>query len=212
MAFLLFEDVPRRPYTMIGLGLIVLGYLGLNMTQERISRAQIFIPSSKPARQMLVVTFLWGITPILERNCLNYVSPVQFGLFVQGLSLIFSVIALGIPAGFNAELLPIFFGKGRTRKMDWELVGSFMSTTILSSLAYYIYLMAVRSAYVSFAMIIKRLSIIFTVFLGHYFFPGDFTKMRFLWCIVLQIGCALVYLPEYGFWFAKSLMLEDAEE
>ena len=95
MAFLLFEDVPKQPYTVLGLVLLVAGYLGLNMSQDRVSRSQIFIPASKPAQQMVLVTFLWSVTPILERTCLNYVSPVQFGLFVQGLSLIFAFLALG---------------------------------------------------------------------------------------------------------------------
>jgi len=204
MAFLLFEDVPKQPYTVLGLVLLVAGYLGLNMSQDRVSRSQIFIPASKPAQQMVLVTFLWSVTPILERTCLNYVSPVQFGLFVQGLSLIFAFLALGVPSGFRMdEFLPIFTSKGKASKApDWELLGSFLSTTLLSSLAYYIYLMAVRSAYVSFVMITKRLGIIFTVFLGHFFFPSDFTKKRFLCCIVMQVGCALIYLPEYGFWFS----------
>jgi len=215
MGFLLFEDVPRQGYTFLGLFLVAVGYVGMNMTQRVENQFDLFFPVSKPSRDMLLVTFLWSITPIMERNCLSYVSPIQFGLFVQGISLILAIMVLGFPSTLDPqEMLPSSegptVGSGRASRVapkkavSVELMGTFVATTVIGFLAFNSFLAAARITYVSFILLAKRLSIILTVFFGSFFSPGDWSRVRFICCVVLQLGCALIYLPEYGFWFSGT--------
>ncbi len=166
---------------LIGILLVVSGSYLLNLDLTKMNPLEPFraIIKNKGTRYMLVVATLWGISGVFDKISINNSSVLQHITFLNVLVFITMTVIVVSQKKFD---LP----KMKESKVDLFLVSLF---TTGSYLFHYIALSLTLVAYV---VSMKRISGVFAVFLGAYYFKEQNIKQRLLGSIIMFAGVLFI--------------------
>lgn len=166
---------------LIGILLVVSGSYLLNLDLTKMNPLEPFraIIKNKGTRYMLVVAALWGISGVFDKISINNSSVLQHITFLNVLVFITMTVIVVSQKKFD---LP----KMKESKVDLFLVSLF---TTGSYLFHYIALSLTLVAYV---VSMKRISGVFAVFLGAYYFKEQNIKQRLLGSIIMFAGVLFI--------------------
>lgn len=183
VASLLLGETPT-PLKFLGVITVVVGSYLLNITDIK---KGIFVPFQKLFKEkgvqlFLLANFLWGITPIFQKQAIFETQPQMplYPSFFGALLITFYLIPL-IFRKYNDYVPPI------RQNIKW-----FLLLAPFNALAQLAAFTAFSLVYVGYATAIFKLSTLFTIFLGAIFFKEERIKERLLGAIVMIIGTILL--------------------
>ncbi len=167
----------------LGVSSIIIGTLVLY--SEKFEILYIFksinnLRNSLSAKLMMIVAFLWSLTPVLDKICLEYSSINIHGL---------------IQSFFTAVVL-LFFSKSEWKvfkKLKNKNYGLIFITIFIGSLATIIQFYAILTNLVPIMESIKRAIGQFSaIFFGKIFFNENITKQKVLGVLIISTGVNLL--------------------
>lgn len=167
----------------VGVSSIIIGTLVLY--SEKFEILYIFksinnLRNSLSAKLMLIVAFLWSLTPVLDKICLEYSSINIHGL---------------IQSFFTAVIL-LFFSKSEWKvfkKLKTKNYNLIFMTILIGSLATIIQFYAILTNLVPIMESIKRAIGQFSaIFFGKMFFNENITKQKVLGVLIISTGVNLL--------------------
>ena len=167
----------------VGVSSIIIGTLVLY--SEKFEILYIFksinnLRNSLSAKLMLIVAFLWSLTPVLDKICLEYSSINIHGL---------------IQSFFTAVVL-LFFSKSEWKvfkKLKTKNYNLIFMTILIGSLATIIQFYAILTNLVPIMESIKRAIGQFSaIFFGKMFFNENITKQKVLGVLIISTGVNLL--------------------
>lgn len=167
----------------VGVSSIIIGTLVLY--SEKFEILYIFksinnLRNSLSAKLMLIVAFLWSLTPVLDKICLEYSSINIHGL---------------IQSFFTAVIL-LFFSKSEWKvfkKLKTKNYNLIFMTILIGSLATIIQFYAILTNLVPIMESIKRAIGQFSaIFFGKIFFNENITKQKVLGVLIISTGVNLL--------------------
>ncbi|KAF0153486.1 MAG: hypothetical protein FD143_18 [Ignavibacteria bacterium] len=166
---------------LFGILLVVSGSYLLNLDLKKMNPLEPFkaILKNKGTRYMLVVAILWGVSGVFDKISINNSSVLQHISFLNILVFVSMTVIVVSRKKFD---LP----KMKECKADLFLVSLF---TTGSYLFHYI---AMSMTLVAYVVSIKRISGVFAVLLGVYFFNEPNIRQRLFGSIVMFIGVLLI--------------------
>ena len=177
--FILNEELVFIQY--LGLLLIILGSLFLHSTQYRSNNLLFIIYSflkNKKSLMILIVSLIWSLTPVLDKECLKYTDLYLHG-FIQAIGMI-TVLPLLL---FNKKIsINIFKEKTHHNFLLYLVI-------ILGFLTTYTQLIAIKIVYVAELESLKRgIGIILSLFFGYFFFQEKINLKKFLSVVLIVVG------------------------
>ncbi len=177
--FILNEELVFIQY--LGLFLIILGSLFLHSTQYRSNNLLFIIYSflkNKKSLMILIVSLIWSLTPVLDKECLKYTDLYLHG-FIQAIGMI-TVLPLLL---FNKKIsINIFKEKTHHNFLLYLVI-------ILGFLTTYTQLIAIKIVYVAELESLKRgIGIILSLFFGYFFFQEKINLKKFLSVVLIVVG------------------------
>ena len=134
----------------------------------------------KGSWMMLLVAFLYSFSASFGKKALIYCGdPYFFSLFYMTI-----VAVVSFP-------LVLFFAKGRVslffrKPLIYLLVGTAMGVMVITHFA------AVRNMNVAYMISLKRMNLVFSIFLGHWLFSEERLIQNTFACIMMILGAFLV--------------------
>lgn len=166
---------------MIGVFCIVIGSYVLNFRQRK---AHFFAPfrallKEKGPRLMLWVAFLWSISSNFDKIGVQNSSPLFWSFTVNLfiVLLLFPYLLFKTRKGF-----PVF-------DFEWRKLLPFGA---LNASAVFFQMTAISLTFVTYVISIKRLSVVFSVFLGYFLFKEEGIKERLLGSLLMVTGVILI--------------------
>ena len=165
----------------LGLALIILGSLFLHSTQfksNNLITISIFFLKNKKSLMILIVSLIWSLTPVLDKECLKYTDLYLHG-FIQAIGMI-TVLPLLL---FNKKIsLGIFKEKIHHNFLLYLII-------IIGFLTTFTQLIALKDVYVAELESLKRgIGIILSLFFGYFFFHEKINLKKILSVLVIIIG------------------------
>ncbi len=171
----------------LGMLFIVVGSLTLHSSQFN-SQTNLSITykffKSKNLFYILIVSLIWSLTPVLDKECLKYTGIYLHG-FLQsfGMLLLFPLILLNSKK-YKSTLI---------KKMDYDLI--FFLIVILGFLTTFIQLMALQYVFVAELESLKRgIGIVLSLVFGHFIFKEEVNLKKIFSVIVIICGVNLLIL------------------
>ncbi len=164
-----------------GLVLIILGSLFLHSTQFKSNNLIIITYSffkNKKSLMILIVSLIWSLTPVLDKECLKYTDIYLHG-FIQAIGMMI-VLPLLL---FNKKISVGVLKEKTQHNFLLYLV------IILGFLTTYTQLIALQDVYVAELESLKRgIGIILSVAFGYFFFHEKINLKKILSVFVIVIG------------------------
>ncbi len=170
------------PGGALGIGLIVLGAYILNLSKMKAGplepiRAVIREPGS---RIMLLVSFIYSLTAPLGKVAILHSNPWFFAA-VYNLALSGWIVALWPAAAGNAKVRDIFDRPG-----PMVLIG------LTVAVEHFAHMMAIAQVEAAYMIAIKRMSLLFGVLYGAYWFGERNIRERLAGALIMVAGVFLV--------------------
>lgn len=181
LSYATLGEVPTIP-GLIGILMIVLGAYVINIKLEK----GFFEPfkslfKAKGSFYVIIVAFIWSITSILFKKGIILSGPVYYNFLVY---LISSVL-----------LLPFMFFNAKNKlseiKINFRLL---LFLGIFSGLMNVTASYAMASAIVPYVISLKRSSLIFSIFMGYFFFDEKNIGKSVIGTLIMIIGGVLITL------------------
>ena len=186
IAMFTLHEIPTSQ-KLIGILTIVLGSYFLNITDVKNGLLAPFkrLFSDKGVKLAFIANFLWGITPVFQKQAIFQTSPI-IPLFASFAGVIFVTLFITpyILKKERKQVLPTI-----KQNIGWLLVIGFFGT--LGQLAAYI---SFSQTNVGYATAIFRLSTLFTILFGAIFFKEKRIYERLLGAIIMILGTLLLVL------------------
>ena len=164
-----------------GMGLIILGSLFLHSTQFKSNNLIIITYSflkNKKTLMILIVSLIWSLTPVLDKECLKYTDLYLHG-FIQA-------------AGMMIVLPLLLFNKKVSKSIFKEKIQHnylLYLVIILGFLTTFTQLIALQVVYVAELESLKRgIGIVLSLFFGYFFFHEKINLKKILSVILIIIG------------------------
>lgn len=170
----------------IGILMVTMGAYFLNLNAARSSLAGPIkaLLSSPAARRMLLVAMVWSVTSVLGRKGAILHGAIQFGFTIEIL----------IAAGF----LAIALVRHRMGLARYELSRSYLilfpAAFLFMAAAQLTHFIALSMAPAPYMISVKRLSLVFGVLVGWFFFREDQIGLRLLGTLMMVSGVWAIYL------------------
>lgn len=166
---------------IIGIFLIVIGAYFLNMQKIKDSVWAPFkaLYTEKGPRLMLMLAFIWSITSNFDKVGIMNSSPVFWSLAVNC-----CMVILMIPIIMKYSEKPTDQFVKNIRPL--VAIGFF------NGISSVFHMMAIVTAQVAFVISIKRISGLFSVLLGYFFFKEQNLRNRFLGAFIMIIGVIVI--------------------
>ena len=165
----------------IGMLFIVVGSLTLHSSQFN-SQTKLSINynylNNKNLLYILIVSLIWSLTPVLDKECLKYTGVYLHG-FLQscGMLLLFPLILLNSNK-YKSTLM---------KKMDYDLI--FFLIIILGFLTAFIQLMALQYVFVAELESLKRgIGIVLSLVFGYFIFKEEVNLKKIFSVIIIICG------------------------
>jgi len=134
----------------------------------------------KGSWMMLLVAFLYSFSASFGKKTLLYCGdPYFFSLFYMS---IVAVVSFPLMLIFAKGKVKLFFKK----PLIFLLVGTAMGVMVLTHFA------AVRNMNVAYMISLKRMNLVFSIFLGHWLFSEERLIQNTFACIMMVLGAFLV--------------------
>ena len=165
----------------LGLALIILGSLFLHSTQfksNNLITISIFFLKNKKSLMILIVSLIWSLTPVLDKECLKYTDLYLHG-FIQALGMMV-VLPLLL---FNKSIsMGIFKQKINHNYLLYLVI-------LLGFLTTYIQLIALQVVYVAELESLKRgIGIVLSLVFGYFFFHEKINLKKLLSVLAIILG------------------------
>ncbi len=165
----------------LGMFFIIVGSLTLHSSQfnsqTKLSTNYNFL-NNKNLFYILIVSLIWSLTPVLDKECLKYTGLYLHG-FLQsfGMLLLFSLIFLN-----SKKYKPILM-----KKMHYDLI--FFLIIVLGFLTTYIQLVALQYVFVAELESLKRgIGIVLSLVFGHFIFKEEVNLKKIFSVIIIICG------------------------
>lgn len=186
IAMFTLHEIPTSQ-KLIGILIIVLGSYFLNITDVKNGLLSPFkrLFSDKGVRLAFIANFLWGITPTFQKQAIFQTSPT-IPLFASFAGVVFVTLFITpyILKKESKDILPAI-----KQNVGWLLVIGFFGT--LGQLAAFV---SFSQTNVGYATAIFRLSTLFTILFGAFFFKEKRIYERLLGATIMIIGTLLLVL------------------
>jgi drug/metabolite transporter (DMT)-like permease len=136
---------------------------------------------NKSTRMMLLVVGIWSVTTVLDKLVTNEL-PIAVYVWLLHIGILLGLLVHLKPS--VKQLRSLIKSKGLT------IFGIGITATIGLILQIY----AIQGTYVSYAIAVKNVGILFTVILGFFVLKEKHFKRRFLGAFIMLIGLLLVLL------------------
>ena len=137
---------------------------------------------NKGAQLIILVTIIWSIIPVLDKNSLFYTDLYLHGFLQSFLVLIFLILFFKIPRKKNIIM--------SNNKKHLFII---LSLILISFLATYTQFIALNLSLVPILEVFKRaLGVILSIFFGYIFFKEKFTKQKVFSVVILLLGLTLI--------------------
>ena len=181
--FILNEELVFIQY--LGLTLIILGSLFLHSTQFK-SNNLITISYSffknKKSLMILIVSLIWSLTPVLDKECLKYTDLYLHG-FIQAIGMITVLPLLLLTNKISLDILK--------EKIHYNFL--LYLIIIIGFLTTYTQLIALKIVYVAELESLKRgIGIILSLFFGYFFFHEKINHKKLLSVFIIVIGIIFI--------------------
>ncbi len=169
----------------LGMFFIVVGSMALHGSQFKFQNnlAMLYtLLRNKNLLFILIVSLIWSLTPVLDKECLKYTDVYLHG-FLQALGML--VVFPLILYGKKQSIMII------TRKMNIDSI--FLLIIILGFLTTLIQLIALKFVYVAELESLKRgIGIILSLFFGFYLFKEEVNLKKILAVFIIVCGVSLI--------------------
>jgi drug/metabolite transporter (DMT)-like permease len=169
----------------MGIGLVTVGayFLNANLIRQNILAPVKAIFANPGSRRMLLVAFIWSVTSSLGKKGIQLYDAIPFGcVLLFGNLIIFALIALWrVKAGF---------ADARIRSATW---GLFLAAGLFMAVAEITHFVSLSSAPVAYMISVKRLSLVFGVILGWFFFGEQHIRYRLGGASAMVAGVLFIY-------------------
>ncbi|MBT4351395.1 EamA family transporter [archaeon] len=183
--FFILGDIPSK-LGFLGIFLIVIGAYLLNFKKKNKNYLEPFksLMNDKGSKTMLIVSFLFAVVAILYKTGINASDEITFFSFA-----VFSIF--------------IFYFFIALFKIDWKTFVKarkyfkiFFFTSIIGTIGSLLTTFVMKIIYVSYAISLKRLSVLFSVLIGFLIFKEKNFKEKIIGSIIMVIGVLIIGL--YG--------------
>lgn len=191
-----FLNQPIKPLGALGITILVIGayFLNISKYKEGFWEPIGAIYQNIGARYMLLVAFIWSITTILDgigvKNAGSSISnlflSLKAGVFWLFCTQMFSSILMLIAIALRREKYPI-------QNKDLKILISIGVTNGILEITQMCAMGLISAAYVNS---IKRLSIIFSILTGHFYFKEKDFKERMIGSLIMIFGFILITLSK----------------
>ncbi len=168
---------------LVGVLLVVAGSYLLNLSKKS---AGLFAPfkallKNKGTRYMLIVSFIWSLSANFDKLSIQASSIYQHIIFMN----------LFIFSGMTIILMTKRkFGKNEIGKNKWHI----LRISFFTAGAFFFHMNALALTLVAYVVALKRLSGVFSVFLGYFILNEPDLRERLLGAIVMFSGVILIVL------------------
>ncbi len=173
--YILLGEKPA-PSATLGILFIVIGsyVMNINLKEKGILEPVKAIFTEKGTRLIIIVAFLYSLTSIIGKKLVLYSNPFFFSIYY---TIVMSIATL--PSGISS------FKRAKVT-LSVVLSGAFYGMMIL------FHMLAIKTAFVSYMIGLKRLSGVFSVIYGYAMFNERHIKPRLLGAILMVIGAILI--------------------
>ena len=178
--FIFLGEMPT-PRAMAGVVFTAAGAYVLNLgrIKEGFFAPVKAVVSEKGSLLMLGVSFIWSFAATFDKVALLGSDPFFFILaFNTGFTLLYLPFVLKVNPSFTKEL--------KNRPGDLLVLGALSGLMVIFQMA------ALRGAYVSYVIAIKRSGVIFTLLLGRIFFEENIDSSRITGTFMMAAGVFLI--------------------
>lgn len=166
-----------------GVLLVVIGSYLLNLSKRS---AGIFAPfkslfTNKGTRYMFIVSFIWSLSANFDKLSIQASSIYQHIIFMN----LFIFISMTIILTAKGKLKFREISKGKK---------GILSVSFFTALAFFFHMNALSLTLVAYVVAMKRLSGVFSVFLGYFFLEEPNIHERLLGSVVMFIGVILIVM------------------
>jgi drug/metabolite transporter (DMT)-like permease len=178
-SFLILGELPDLP-GLVGICFIVAGAFALNihLLKQGILQPLRSILSEKGSLYMIAVAFIYSITSVLGKAAIQHSSPAFMGVCYIPMILL-ALFPFAVRKGMHrAELksgMYLFF-----------LIGACQALTALC------HFKSISMILVSYMISVKRLSLLFGVAFGGFFFHEEYIKQRLAGSLLMLAGVVLI--------------------
>ena len=169
----------------LGMFFIILGSLALHVSQFKFQNNTAMLYTllrNKNLLFILIVSLIWSLTPVLDKECLKYTDVYLHG-FLQALGML--VVFPLILYGKKQSMIKI------KRKMNIDSI--FLLIIILGFLTTLIQLIALKFVYVAELESLKRgIGIVLSLFFGFYLFKEEVNLKKILAVFIIVCGVSLI--------------------
>ena len=172
-------------YQYLGMLFIVLGSLTLHSSQYKFNKNlstiyNIFL--NKNLLYILIVSLIWSLTPVLDKECLKYTDLYMHG-FLQALGMLILFPLIFFTTQQNLSML--------SKKMHFDVILLFV--IILGFLTTFIQLTALQFVFVAELESLKRgIGIILSLFFGYFVFKEEINLKKILSVFIIVCGVIFV--------------------
>lgn len=184
-AMVFLREVPH-PLKFLGVVIIVLGTYLLNVSdiKQGIWKPFVNVFANRGVQLALFTNFLWGITPVFQKQAIFLTTP-ETPLYASFIGTIFMTLFI-LP--FTLKQLP------KAVKPTQKNLGSFLVLGIFIALSQYAAYTAFSLTNVGYVSAVFKLSTLFTILLGVFFFKEKRIAERLLGATVMVFGTLLLIL------------------
>lgn len=182
--YLLTGDIPSNS-GWLGISLIVFGMVWLySGSQKEIGSKFKYIFTHKGGRLMILTAFLWSITTVLHRIAIGESNPIFYG----GVSALFIFLGTSIV---------VFLRNGRKSFSLFPLAAKQGNGIpgILAAATWIFQVLAQSGTLASYAISVKRSSIVFSMFLGKRYL-AESIKSRIIPIFIIFSGIILIAIDK----------------
>jgi uncharacterized membrane protein len=183
-----------KPLGMVGVLIIVIGVYVMRITESKkgFFGPVIIIFREAGARYMLLVAFLWSITTILDGVGVINAGGMKNDIFLSFRAGAFWLLCTqGLSAIITGVI--VFCRRNNKAEINFKKLIPIGLSNSLQELAQMCAMGLIAAVYVNS---IKRLSIILTVLIGHYYFKEEGLKERLPGAVIMVVGFILITISK----------------
>lgn len=191
-----FLNQPIKPLGALGITILVLGAYFLNISKYKEGFLEPFKALYKETgvKYMLLVAFIWGITAILDGKGVINAGSSKSDIFLSFKAGVYWLFCTQLLSTFLIGLMVIYRSKNTgIRKENIKILTLIGGTNGIQEILQMCAMGLIPAAYVNS---IKRLSIIFSIFIGHFYFKEKGLRERITGATLMIFGFILITLSK----------------